>query len=982
MFESTDQPRVFGLPPGADFGNELVAGLHARFRNMSVVDIARTEIFVNTARMQRRIRSIFDDGLARLLPRVRLVTDLAFDAQASGIPLPVSSLRRRLELIGVISALLDKEPDLAPRAALYDLADSLATLMDEMQGEGVNPETLQNLDVSDQSGHWQRALKFLNILGPFFSAIAVAPDKEARQRLVIEQLVESWRISPPTHPIIVAGSTGSRGATGLLMQAVARLPQGALVLPGFDSIMPESAWDSLGKQGSGEDHPQYRFKTLLENLSLTPKDVVNWTEDPIYSNARNKLVSLSLRPAPVTNDWMREGPKLDDLAEATRDMVLVEAPSPRIEAETIALRLRQAAEDGVTAALITPDRMLTRQVAAALDRWDITPDDSAGVPLAQSAPGRLLRHVGDLIGTEQTAEKVLIVLKHPLCNTGGGDRNQHLLRTRELELRLRRYGPPILDKTALVDWAERTSENDPGRLAWANWLGDVINDLAAADEALLADLLAFHIHCTEWLARGPDGDDAGALWEQTAGREAQRVCTMLQTDSDAGGVLSTFDYVHLFNAVLAQGVVRDRDLGHPNILIWGTLEARVQGADLVILGGLNDGVWPESPAPDPWLNRQMRQAVGLLLPERRIGLSAHDYQQAVCAKEVWITRALRSADSETVPSRWLNRLTNLLSGLPEQGGPELLERMRDDGAMWIAKAAALQVPEQVTPKAKRPSPQPPVAARPKELSVTRIKTLIRDPFAIYAEKILRLKQLDPLKVTADPSLRGEVFHKILELFIASRPDATDPAALRAFLTITERVLQERCPWPTVRMQWLTRLTRIAPRFLSDEAARQSIGSLVLIEADGAVDILNPAFRLIAKADRMDRDQNGDIIIYDYKTGEMPSAPQQEKFDKQLLLEAAMVERGAFDDLGPAKVASAAFIEVNSSMRIKPAPLEKSPADQVWSEFLELLRNWQDPGTGYTARLAHFSNKQSSQYDHLSRFGEWSMADDIAPEVLK
>ena len=91
--------------------------------------------------------------------------------------------------------------------------------------------------------------------------------------------------------------------------------------------------------------------------------------------------------------FFSEGPSLGSLTDATHDITLVETDTPRQEAEAIALKLREAAAANRKAALVTPDRNLTRQVAAALDRWNLVPDDSAGVPLAQTASGRLLRQI-------------------------------------------------------------------------------------------------------------------------------------------------------------------------------------------------------------------------------------------------------------------------------------------------------------------------------------------------------------------------------------------------------------------------------------------------------------------------------------------------------------------------------------------------------------------------------------------------------------
>ena len=974
MFEASKNPHIFASPPGVDFADGLVAGLLARTADMAPSDLAKVEIYVNTTRMQRRIRAVFDAGPARLLPRIRLITDLANDPVSLALPPAVSPLHRRLELSQFVAKLLEQQPDLAPRAALYDLSDSLAKLMDEMQGEGVSPETIAQLDVGDQSGHWERALEFLKIITPFFDQQNEPPDKEARQRMVIEALAQRWKDTPPNHPIIIAGSTGSRGATALFMQAVTALPQGAIILPGFDFDLPPHVWDAMDDDMTAEDHPQYRFRRLMNLIGFTRDDVKTWShQDPVHPQ-RNALVSLSLRPAPVTDQWLAEGPDLGDLHKATEGLTLVEAASPRAEAETIALRLRQAAEDGITAALISPDRMLTRQVTAALDRWNIKPDDSAGIPLALSPPGRFLRHVADLFGKPLTGEALLSLLKHPLCHSERDDRGDHLRHTRDLELHLRRYGPPFPTAADLLTWAKDGS----GREAWGAWLADLVTGLETTGAKPLEDHLQAHLTLADQLAAGPDTAGAGGLWLEAAGREARKICDNLTQAASAGGTMTARDYTALFGAVIAEGVVRDRDAGHPNILIWGTLEARVQGVDLTILGGMNDGVWPEAPPPDPWLNRVMRAKAGLLLPERRIGLSAHDYQQAIAGREVWITRAKRSADAETVPSRWVNRLTNLLKGLPAQGGEDALKAMKQEGDRWCAMAETLSAPTDSTASEPRPSPCPPIAARPKKFSVTEIKTLIRDPFAIYARKTLRLNALDPLVPTADAPLRGTLIHKILELFIKAGHGPNDRAAL---MQIAQEVFVEHCPWPTIRAQWMARLARSADQFLADEGARQAFAPERLLEKFGEIIVAPSGVTLTCKADRIDLTPSDEALIYDYKTGAVPTGPMQEKFDKQLLLEAAMVERGAFKDVGTKPVLAATFIGVNTTMKNSEAPLDKHPPEQVWGELEELFAAWHEIDRGYTARIALFSKSDISDYDHLSRFGEWDTHDKPIPKVL-
>lgn len=970
MFDSAPHPRLFALPPGVDFPAELIAGIDQRLTGQPPEALAQVQLIVNTRRMARRLRTLWDAGPPRLLPRISLVTDIGQDGVLSDLPPPVPALRRRLELIQLISRLLDQQPDLAPRSALYDLADSLAALMDEMQGEGVAPEVIDALDVTDQSGHWERMRSFLNIVRQFTGAQAL-PDVASRQRRAVETVIERWQAAPPEHPVLIAGSTGSRGTTQLLMQAVARLPQGALILPGYDFDMPDSVWGGLGDPMLSEDHPQYRYHALRRALDLRPDQVSRWTDAAPANAARNRTVSLALRPAPMTDAWREDGPKLSDLAGAMQDVTLLEAPSQRQEALAIAMRLRQAAEDGQTAALITPDRTLTRQVTAAMDRWGILPDDSAGLPLHRTPPGRLLRHVAALFETRLTAEALLTILKHPMTHSGG-ERGAHLLLTRELELHLRRHGPPYPEAEHITAWA--AARDHKMAQDWGNWLATHLCGQAEGRMELpLTTRVERHLATAEAIAGGCRAATSGALWSQEDGRKARDTMQELQDEAAHGGDMRATDYATLVQALLSRQEVRNPDTAHPDILIWGTLEARVQGAELLILAGLNEGSWPEAPKPDPWLNRALRHQAGLLLPERRIGLAAHDFQQAIAAREVWLTRSVRSDEAETVMSRWVNRLQNLLDGLPEQGGKAALADMRKRGAMWLRRAAMLEEAPK-TAAAPRPAPCPPAIQRPRRLSVTEIKRLIRDPYAIYARHVLRLRPLDPLMKLPDALLRGIVLHKVLEDFISETRDDDSLCTPERLMQIAEVHLSDKVPWAEARAMWMARLSRVAEWFVETELERRKAARPTAFEVRSEARIEALDFTLVAEADRIDLDASGNMHIYDYKTGTPPGQAEQQHFDKQLLLEAAMAEISGFGDLAPGRVTDAAYIGLGSGGKIVQAPLDETPPREIWAELTALIASYQDEDMGYTSRRAMQRTRDPGDYDQLARFGEWDITD--------
>ena len=980
MFEATSAARVFATPLGVDFSAALVGGVEERLQGKPPEALARVEIYVNTARTQRRLRALYAARGPGFLPQIRLVTDLATRPDMADLPTPIPPLRLRLQLSQLVAALLDREPELAPRSSLYGLSDSLADLMAEMQEEGVTPEDIAALDVGDHSTHWQRAQTFLSIVAPHFAGSVDHMSAEARQSAVVDRLAKLWRAAPPDHPVIVAGSTGSRGPTSRFMQAVAGLPQGAVVLPGLDFDQPRAVWDRLLDRSAhalsgGEDHPQFRFARFAERVGLHPVEISRWGQERPASPARNRLMSLALRPAPVTDQWLSEGPGLTDVDEAAHGLTLIEADTPQQEAAAIALRLKRAADEGRSAALISPDRALTRQVTAALDRWRIEPDDSAGEPVSQTAPGRFLLHVAEAMSDRITAEALMVLLKHPLAHSDREDRGDHLRRTRDLELELLRGKLPFPERAELIEWAGKRS-SDPDAISWAVWVADSVLGLTAPGSRPLADHVAAHLEATRRLAAGPGADGAGGLWQKNEGEAARKILQSLEEESGHGGAVTAGEYRDFLSALLREEEARDPLSPHPDIMIWGTLEARVQGADLVLLAGLNEGVWPAAPGADPWLNRKMREAVGLRLPDRVIGLSAHDFQQSVTGAEVWLCRAKRDAETETVPSRWLNRIVNLMQGASGQSAAAL-EGMRTRGAEWLAWAARLDETTRV-PEEKRPAPAPPADQRPDQLSVTQVEKLIRDPYWVYARKVLDLKPLDPLRQRPDAPLRGTVLHDVLRQFIRATWEALPEDAEALLLRIADEVLGQQAPWPAARRMWRARIARVAGWFVATERARRAVARPHLLEAYGTAEIGVPGFALTGTADRIDLAPDGQVLIYDYKTGSPPSKDQEKAFNKQLWLEAAMAGAGAFGETWQAR--HIAYIGLGSGGKVAEHDVTSEEIAEIVEEFGQLIGHYLNENNGFPSRRAMEQVKFDGDYDHLARFGEWDETQD--PVVVR
>ena len=985
---------LYTLPPGVPVARSFVRGFRRRHGDAPPERIARMLVLVNTPRAGRAVEEALAAaaGGPGLLPRIETLAGLGADPLAApDLPPAIAPLRRELRLLRLVERYLAADrAAAAPPAAAPALAEALAGLLDEMDEAGLAADSLEAAVEAGTAGaaHWARLLDFVDIVRRAWPAIraedeAGAMDPKARQRAAVDALIERWQAAPPAAPVIAAGSTGAVASTARLLAAIARLPGGAVVLPGLDPELPRDIWAEIAA-GRAPDHPQAPFARLLLALDMAPGDVRPWAEAP--ASPRRALITEALRPAPVSDAWTAALPALaGGTAAAAAGLTLVEAPTPRAEAGAVALAIRRALDvPERRVLLVTPDAALARRVTAELARFAVTPDDSLGRPLAQTPPAVFLRLVLAAAGPGTDATTLAALLAHPVMRAGAG-RAAHLARARDYERAVLR-GPLARPAPGrLPARPPRTDESDAARDAraaedaWRAEIEDTLAPLAAAlaRAAPLAETLAAHRAAAEALSgAGPDG--TGALWSGSDGAALGALLDELAGAADAHGAAMA-SYPALLQTLLAGREVRPEPTApHPRVAILGPREARMEDADLVILAGLAEGTWPALPGADPWLSRPMRARLALPSPETRIGLSAHDFYHAALRGEVILTRAARSDAGPLLPSRWLTRLTTLMQGVADGAA---LEGMRARGQALLAHLPAIHGPGPARPPAPRPMPRPDVLARPRRLSVTEIETLVRDAYAIYARHVLGLAPLDPPGRARDARDRGTVFHTIMEEF-ARDTAAALPApgtARAALMAAADRVLAEAVPEPDLRRVWRARLARVADWFVAAEAERRARARPAALEARGTAVFPAPAgdFTLVAKADRIDLREDGRAEILDYKTGQPPSRPQiAQGFNQQLHLQAAILAAGGFGNLGPREAAAGAFVGLTGAGAggkvTEIADLAGELADHR-ARFLALIAAY-DAGAPYISRGRAETLRGEGDYDHLARRDEWEGED--------
>jgi ATP-dependent helicase/nuclease subunit B len=941
-------------------------------------------ILLPTRRAARSLAEAFlvqTDGRPLLLPRITAFgaldeTPLAL-AGALDLPPAVPAAQRLAQLARLVMALDGRfgAPDSADRA--WPLAAELAALMDEAERAEIDLATvLPGLAAEDYAQHWQMTLEFMAIVTtawPGWLAENGLMNPAARQIALLDAQSAAWAKNPPETPVWAVGSTGGIPAVARLLKVVATMPLGRVVLPGVDAALDDEAWDQLD-----DSHPQSGLRRLLMRLGARRGDVGSFPALDAAPAGRTALLNRALLPAAALGVW--RDPSFASLDGITR----LSPADQQEEAVAIALALRGALEvPNARAALVTPDRGLAGRVTAELARYGVVADDSAGEPLLQTPPAAFLRLLVDAVAGSLRPVPLLALLKHPFASAG---QTPSVTRAaaRGLEHRLLRGPAPKPGIEGLRRVAKVEADLafvDRVEACLAPLLAVFAEKVAPLDGALTALLKA-----AEALARTADMPGRNRLW---SGEDGQALAAAFDELLPALAILPPQRpdvLAGLLEAALAGQVIRSRralrgredGVEHPRIFIWGLLEARLQRAELIVLGGLAEGVWPPAADPGPWMSRPMRRKAGLPSPEEAVGQMAHDFVMTACAAPQVILSCPRRRDGvPTVPARWLVRLDAMLRG----AGQALPEH---PAMQW---ARALDHPVGGETRRMPPAPRPALAVRPRSLSVTEIETWLRDPYAIYARRILNLKALDPLEQSADAADYGSIVHAAIAAFLNDAGTRFPPDAEGLLIRAMDAALLERDLRPALAAWWRPRLRRIAAWVADTERERRLGQGLAHIVSEKLAEwpVGSPMpFTLRGRADRIERRFDGSIAILDYKTGAVPKTSDVAAgLAPQLPLEAAMAAAGAF---GPELAGrefelvywhlTGGFVPGEVTALFKGDTAATNAAVATAAEKLAaLITRFDDPEQPYLSQPHPGSAPRFNDYTQLARVAEWAALDE-------
>lgn len=924
-------PHIFYIPPSLNFLEQLAKGVLQRYAQ-SPESLAQLRVLLPTQRTCRMFEQILYTTAGTqslMLPRVLALGD-AVDAEDELLRLAdsetlhslspaIGRAERRLLLTDLVYQHHKNTAQQTGVALNHEqallLAKQLEDLLDGMQRYEVPYEKLDMLVPDEFAAHWQHTLSLLHIVTQQWPALLAQRyqcDPVARHTQLMNALCTHWRNMPPAHPIIIAGSTASVPATARLMQTVAQLPNGAVILPGLDVTASHSA----------PAHPHYNLQQFLKRCGTSQADVTLWSAADKEHNPRADFVSAVFAP-----DMKMQ-------THSPTHLRWYDAKDPHEEAQTIAILLREALENKHTRiALVTTDTSLPAYVNALMQRWNVTLDSSMGKPLSQVPAANYLLLITEMLRQHYAPHALLAVLKHPYSALGMA-RVECLEATRTLELGTLRGVVPDADKM----------EHSPLLRAVKTSTQSLYDALSSGELQPLHHLLRLLIRCAEALATSADEKGDARLWN---GPDGAMLRDTLEEYIRAHPHFTVTPRLlpELLRSLLADRVYRPPlSAMHPHIHMLTPMEARLLSFDMVVMAGMNQGVWPQ-PQHNAWLSASMMEALGLPTPEHFTGLAAHDVSGLLCQPQVVITRAQRDHRTPMVSSPFWQRIRHAA------GDAWNAMQLAPHYAQW---RQALYQGSESNMQPAVDAACPPVSSRPTKFSATDIELLVRDPYGFYAKRILHLRALDEVEEEAGVKEIGIVLHAICEAFVRehrAHDEALEQAALHTLLQQHMRTLAHN---PLYKHFWEPRMQRALATFLAYDRTTRGAGHTTLTELDGAMALTvdGVAYTITARADRIDITPDA-VIITDYKTGTPPAEKDILSGHKaQLLIQGLIAQSGGYAGVPSDRPLTLQFGAMSgkpdvefTEARFTKGNLQES-LDYAQEQLITLLRHYANPSTPY------------------------------------
>ncbi len=911
-----------------------------------------------------------------ILPEIRAIADIEEENilfNNNTLSLDIKPIIKQKHRAFILTKIIIQTPakwglsDISTSQA-YALAQNLSALIDLVEENELDFANLKNIVREEYAEHWQQILQLLDIITRYLPEILNDMNCQNSAKYQIELLrnqIKLWQTTKPKKKIVIAGTTAGFPVLKELVKTVLELENGEVYLYELDTYLDDESWEKID-----ENHPQFELKELLDHLNLKRHDII--PAEDVKITSKQRFISEIMRPSTTSSKWQQiiahkfNRNELDYLK-------ILNCDDLRQEAYAIALIMREVLETPEkTAALITSDRNLARRVVSELKRWNIIADDSSGQPLHLSTLGIYMRLIINVLEQNFSKTSLLALLKHPFTKCGMPT-DKYKIMVYHIERNWRN------DK-----FAEPLNEEENNLLSFLYQNLKTLNDMYFAPTLNFKQMFEEHIRTAETLANTTTKTGDKIIWRKEDGIAAAKFVAETALYADILGNIPSNDYGIMFSLLLSEQTVRNKFGQHPRIKILGPIEARLQKFDVTIIGEANEGKWPQTMQADMWMSRPMKKEFGIPLPERSVGISAADFAHLLAGNKVYITRAEKDNGTPTNKSRWLLRLETVLSANFADSEVKNIKNsyafMYDTKYLNLAKNYERANAEDIAShKIDAPAPKPPLYARPRKLSAGSFADWLSDPYIIYARYILNLYPLDKLDKPLNQLDYGVFIHAVLNEFNNKYPATYPPKnqAVTELTQIADKLLLEWNVAPEILAFWKPNITTTIEWIVNEEIKHRENIKFVYNEIEGQTiyKAKGGDFIIKARADRIEQTKDNELNIIDYKTGSAPKINTvKQGFAPQLSTEALIAENGGFPNITSKKINTLAYWKPNDKVVLLDKKTTAEALENAKKRIFTLIEDFDDENTPYYSHPhpAHASGNKN--YEHLSRYLEWSVKD--------
>jgi ATP-dependent helicase/nuclease subunit B len=694
----------------------------------------------------------------------------------------------------------------------YKIAKSLYQLFEDLEENQVDASQIKSIDDSNLAKHHQFTVEF------FQSFYIQIKNHLIKNNLMFAgnfhnllcskycEIIETQKIS---QNIVIAGSTGSILSSKKLIKSIKNYENGCVILYGYQKHL-----------NAEEIHPQYYLNELIKFLDLEKLNVpeiknLEFINSPEIKKDFCNLIFNDYKNFDNFKKTCEEIGKNNEIAEIVLNLEISCFDNEINEAKSIVNIIKEYNQKDLEIAVICNNQNLSRILKSYLNAYQVNYNDASSQSAIYLDIIGFLLLIFEIKNNEFNSHIFLSFLKH---NFFVKLNNEKLIE--EFEINILRD-----DRINLrIEGIEAKIKNSK----FADFFNKIIENLPI-DNSLNSLIKAFEFFTNQNFNQ--------ILSKSIAGKEIFEFFELLKQQN------FYFQNIEDLKIIFNEISYFEKSKLDSNVDILSPIEARLLNFDLIIVSSLNENDFPQIDNHG-WIGAKIKKDLGVNKTLKKIGQNGFDFCNYLSNKKIILTHSKYRLGQHNVESPFITKLKTLCKILNLNiDKSQFYQRKINENLHFI--------PQYLAPSFGNPSEN----YRPKNYYITDISHLISNPYFIYVKKVLKIEELK--KIDYEPSYAefGSFIHKALEDYIKNPTNIN-------FEEIFEKYFLSK----QAKLIWYPKFLKIFENFCEDN--QEFIDDENILEESIKIDLEN--IKISGKVDRILIDNEKNIKIIDYKTGQVPT----------------------------------------------------------------------------------------------------------------